>query len=83
MGDVKLALLLGVMLGRNVAVALMLGIDRPRSSRPAVLSPGTAARARKMKIPFGPFLALGAIVALFAGRADPGRVPGAAVGDAP
>lgn len=68
MGDVKLALLLGVALGRTVAVALLLGML-------AALVPALAllvrhgSRARKMAIPFAPFLALGAVVALFAGDA--------------
>jgi leader peptidase (prepilin peptidase) / N-methyltransferase len=66
MGDVKLALLMGAMLGRTVPVALMLGML-------AALLPGLVllARhgkaARKMGIPFGPFLALGSVVALFWG----------------
>jgi len=67
MGDVKLALLLGAMLGRTVPIALLLGMV-------AALVPGIVllarhgARARKMGVPFGPFLALGAVVALFAGH---------------
>jgi leader peptidase (prepilin peptidase)/N-methyltransferase len=66
MGDVKLALLLGAMLGRTVPVAMMIGMI-------AALVPATVllirhgSAARKMGIPFGPFLALGGIVALFAG----------------
>lgn len=66
MGDVKLALLLGAALGRTVGVALMLGMV-------AALVPGAVlfarhgAAARKMAIPFAPFLALGGVVALFAG----------------
>jgi leader peptidase (prepilin peptidase)/N-methyltransferase len=68
MGDVKLALLMGAALGRSVSVALMLGMI-------AALVPGVVllARhgqaARKMAIPFAPFLALGSVVALFAGGA--------------
>jgi leader peptidase (prepilin peptidase)/N-methyltransferase len=67
MGDVKLALLLGAMLGRTVPIALLLGMI-------AALVPGIVllarhrARARKMGVPLGPFLALGALVALFAGH---------------
>ena len=38
--------------------------------------------ARKMGIPFGPFLAFGGVVGLFAGRSDPPRVPGAALMEA-
>ena len=67
MGDVKLAFLMGAALGKTVPVALFLGVF-------AALIPGLVliARhgraARKMGIPFGPFLALGAVVALFAGH---------------
>jgi leader peptidase (prepilin peptidase)/N-methyltransferase len=66
MGDVKLALLMGAALGKTVSVAMMLGMV-------AALVPGVyllarhGSAARKMRIPFGPFLALGSVVALFAG----------------
>jgi leader peptidase (prepilin peptidase)/N-methyltransferase len=67
MGDVKLALLLGAMLGRTVPVAVMLGMLT--ALVPAVvLFARHGAAARKMGIPLGPFLALGAVVALFAGH---------------
>jgi leader peptidase (prepilin peptidase)/N-methyltransferase len=67
MGDVKLALLLGAMLGRLVGVGLMLGML-------AALVPSIfllvrhGSAARKMGIPFAPFLALGALIALFVGE---------------
>jgi leader peptidase (prepilin peptidase)/N-methyltransferase len=67
MGDVKLALLMGAALGKLVSVALMVGMF-------AALLPGLylvarhGSAARKMAIPFAPFLALGSIVALFAGK---------------
>lgn len=67
MGDVKLALLLGAMLGRTVPIALLLGMA-------AALVPGLVllarhgSKARKMGIPLGPFLALGSVVGLFAGH---------------
>jgi len=68
MGDVKLALLLGAMLGRSVAAGLMIGFLA--ALVPAVvLTLRHGARARKMTIPLAPFLAFGAIVALFAGGA--------------
>ncbi len=58
MGDVKLALLLGVMLGRTVPIALMVGMVAALVPS-AVLFARHGSAARKMKIPFGPFLALG------------------------
>jgi leader peptidase (prepilin peptidase)/N-methyltransferase len=67
MGDVKLALLMGAALGRTVPVALMIGMC-------AAIVPGVyllarhGSAARKMRIPFGPFLALGSVVALFWGH---------------
>ncbi len=66
MGDVKLALLMGAALGRTVSVAMMAGML-------AALVPSLyllarhGSSARKMAIPFGPFLALGSVIALFAG----------------
>jgi leader peptidase (prepilin peptidase)/N-methyltransferase len=67
MGDVKLALLMGAVLGKTVSVALMIGMF-------AALIPGLylfarhGKAARKMGIPFGPFLAVGSVVALFWGH---------------
>jgi leader peptidase (prepilin peptidase) / N-methyltransferase len=67
MGDVKLALVLGAVLGRSVTVALMLGMLA--ALVPAfVLLARHGSAARKMAIPFGPFLAGGGVVALFAGE---------------
>ena len=67
MGDVKLALLMGAMLGRDVGVALMLGMLAALVVGVALLA-RHGSRARKMKIPFAPFLALGSVIALFAGE---------------
>jgi leader peptidase (prepilin peptidase) / N-methyltransferase len=67
MGDVKLALLLGAMLGRTVPVALFLGML-------AALAPGVyllakhGSKGRKMGVPLAPFLGLGAVAALFWGH---------------
>jgi leader peptidase (prepilin peptidase) / N-methyltransferase len=66
MGDVKLALLLGAMLGRLVAVGLMLGMLAALVPS-AVLLARHGSAARKMGIPFAPYLAFGAVVALFVG----------------
>lgn len=68
MGDVKLALLLGAMLGRNVAVALMVGLLSAFVPSIVLLATKGSA-ARKVALPFAPFLAFGGIVALFAGDA--------------
>jgi leader peptidase (prepilin peptidase)/N-methyltransferase len=66
MGDVKLALLLGAALGQGVVLALFVA---GLASLPVALI--VLARAgldgRRKTIPFGPFLAVGAIVALFLG----------------
>jgi leader peptidase (prepilin peptidase) / N-methyltransferase len=68
MGDVKLCLLLGVALGQLVVVALFVGLLAALApALVVVLRRGRAARGAG--IPFGPFLAVGAIVALFWGDA--------------
>ena len=67
MGDVKLALLLGAMLGRTVSVAMLLGLFAALVPAIVLLARHGAA-ARKAKLPFGPFLAIGGVVALFAGH---------------
>jgi leader peptidase (prepilin peptidase) / N-methyltransferase len=67
MGDVKLALLLGAMLGRYVSVGLMLGMIAALVPSLVLLARHGSA-ARKMGIPFAPFLALGAVIALFVGQ---------------
>ena len=67
MGDVKLALLMGAVLGRTVSVALMAGMLA--AMVPSVfLFARHGKAARKMGIPFGPFLAVGSAVALFWGH---------------
>jgi leader peptidase (prepilin peptidase) / N-methyltransferase len=66
MGDVKLALLLGAMLGRTVPVGLMLGMVAALVPSTVLLARHGSA-ARKMAIPFAPFLAFGAVIALFFG----------------
>jgi leader peptidase (prepilin peptidase)/N-methyltransferase len=67
MGDVKLALLMGAALGRTVPIALFLGMLA--AMIPAVvLLARHGTKARKMGVPFGPFLALGSVAALFAGN---------------
>ena len=65
MGDVKLAFLMGAALGPTVAVALV--IASLASLVPSIYILARHGRAgRKVGFPFGPFLALGSLVALFA-----------------
>jgi leader peptidase (prepilin peptidase)/N-methyltransferase len=67
MGDVKLALLLGAMLGAEVAVAMAIGLLAAVVPSVVLLAMKGSA-ARKMALPFAPFLALGGLVALFTGE---------------
>ena len=67
MGDVKLALLMGAALGRTVSAALMVGMLAAMVPS-LVLFAKHGSKARKMGIPFGPFLAIGSVVALFWGH---------------
>jgi leader peptidase (prepilin peptidase)/N-methyltransferase len=68
LGDVKLAGLIGLVLGamdlRLVAVAAMLGFVAGGVGALVALAMG---RDRKAKIPFGPYMALGAALAVFIG----------------
>jgi leader peptidase (prepilin peptidase) / N-methyltransferase len=66
LGDVKLAAVMGLFLGRNVAPALMIALLAGALISLALMAREGVA-ARKRGIPFGPFLALGGVVALFAG----------------
>lgn len=67
MGDVKLAFLLGAVLGRGVAAAIALALLASMVPAFAILL-RHGRSGRKMGIAFAPFLALGGAVALFAGR---------------
>jgi leader peptidase (prepilin peptidase)/N-methyltransferase len=66
MGDVKLAGVMGLYLGKAVAPALLIGFAVGALYGLALIARHGAA-ARKQAVPFGPFLALGGIVALFVG----------------
>lgn len=63
MGDVKLAVLLGAALGTNVIGGVLVG-TLAAALFGAVLVARRGAAARKQAIAFGPFLALGGVVAL-------------------
>ncbi len=66
LGDVKLAAAMGLFLGRAIAPAILVGLLAGSVVGLALIARhGTS--ARKMAIPFGPFLALGGVVGLLAG----------------
>jgi leader peptidase (prepilin peptidase)/N-methyltransferase len=67
MGDVKLAAVLGLFLGRDVAPAMLIALIAGVLVGGVVIARKGAAEGRKTAVPFGPFLALGATVAVFAG----------------
>jgi leader peptidase (prepilin peptidase) / N-methyltransferase len=67
MGDVKLAAVMGLYLGRSVAPALLIAFAAGSLVGLALIARDGAA-ARKRTIPFGPFLALGGVVGLLAGE---------------
>jgi leader peptidase (prepilin peptidase)/N-methyltransferase len=69
MGDVKLAGVLGLFLGRSVAVAILAGVLLGTVVGAAVMARVGVERGRKTAVPFGPFLALGGVIGLFAGPA--------------
>jgi len=67
LGDVKLAATMGLFLGRAVAPAILVALLAGSLVGVALLI-RHGSKARKMAIPFGPFLALGGIVGLLAGE---------------
>jgi leader peptidase (prepilin peptidase)/N-methyltransferase len=68
MGDVKLALLIGALLGPTTPVGFMLALLL--ALVPTVFLIARHGRgARRLAIPFAPFLCAGAVIALFAGHA--------------
>ncbi|HST69396.1 MAG TPA: prepilin peptidase [Solirubrobacterales bacterium] len=67
LGDVKLAAVMGLFLGRDVGAALLVALLAGSLVGLAIMAREGAA-ARKRGIPFGPFLALGGVVGLLAGN---------------
>jgi leader peptidase (prepilin peptidase)/N-methyltransferase len=67
MGDVKLAAVLGLFLGGSVAVALFGALLLGTLVGGVIMARVGAAAGRKTAVPFGPFLALGGVVAVLAG----------------
>lgn len=68
MGDVKLGAFLGAWLGRHVAIAFFAGSLLAVIPSIVILAKLGTKAGRKVGIPYGPFLALGGIVALFWGE---------------
>jgi leader peptidase (prepilin peptidase)/N-methyltransferase len=67
LGDVKLAAAMGLFLGRAVAPAILIALLAGSLVGLALLA-RHGSGARKMAIPFGPFLALGGVVAMLVGN---------------
>jgi leader peptidase (prepilin peptidase)/N-methyltransferase len=67
MGDVKLAAVLGLYLGEEVAVALFVALLAGVAAGALIMARRGARAGRKTVLAFGPFLALGAVVAVVAG----------------
>lgn len=67
MGDVKLAAVMGLFLGKGVAPAILIALLTGVLLGVAVIARKSSHEGRKTAIPFGPFLALGGLVAVFAG----------------
>ena len=68
MGDVKLVAVMGLYLGRAVAPALLIAFAAGALVGLAMIA-RRGASARKQAVPFGPFLALGGVIALWYGSA--------------
>jgi leader peptidase (prepilin peptidase) / N-methyltransferase len=69
MGDVKLAGVMGLYLGRAVGPAIFIGMIVGALAGVVVIARKGAAAGRKTKIPFGPALAFGGLIGLFCGDA--------------
>jgi leader peptidase (prepilin peptidase)/N-methyltransferase len=67
LGDVKLAATMGLFLGRAVAPAILAALLIGSLVGVALIA-RHGSGARKMAIPFGPFLALGGVIGLLAGN---------------
>jgi leader peptidase (prepilin peptidase)/N-methyltransferase len=67
MGDVKLAAVLGLFLGEEVAVALFVALLAGVLVGAAIIARKGVRAGRRTVLAFGPFLALGGVVAVIAG----------------
>ena len=69
MGDVKLVAAMGLVLGASLAPAVFIGVLAGTIVGAVIIARRGVAAGRKTAVPFGPFLALGGVVALFVGHA--------------
>ncbi len=69
MGDVKLAAVMGLFLGRSVGPAMLVALVTGSVVGALIIARKGAKEGRKTAIPFGPYLAFGGLVGLFAGDA--------------
>jgi leader peptidase (prepilin peptidase)/N-methyltransferase len=69
MGDVKLAGMMGLFLGRAVGPAMLVALVAGSVVGALIIARLGAACGRKTAIPFGPYLAFGALAGLFTGDA--------------
>jgi leader peptidase (prepilin peptidase)/N-methyltransferase len=69
MGDVKLLAVMGLVLGRSVAPALLVALITGTLVGVVIMARRGVGEGRRTAIPFGPFLALGGVVGVFAGPA--------------
>jgi leader peptidase (prepilin peptidase)/N-methyltransferase len=67
MGDVKLVAVLGLYLGRAVAPAIFIALILGVVAGAGVIAMKGMSDGRRTKIPFGPFLAVGGLIAFFVG----------------
>jgi leader peptidase (prepilin peptidase) / N-methyltransferase len=67
MGDVKLAFVMGLFLGRDVGLAMLVALLAGSLVGAAIMVRKGADEGRKTAIPFGPFLAIGGLAGLLAG----------------
>jgi leader peptidase (prepilin peptidase) / N-methyltransferase len=68
MGDVKLAAVIGLFLGRATAPAILVALLAGAVVGIAIMAVKGIGEGRKTAVPFGPFLALGALVGVLAGQ---------------
>jgi leader peptidase (prepilin peptidase)/N-methyltransferase len=68
MGDVKLAAVIGLFLGRAAAPAILIALLCAVLAGAVIVARAGVREGRKTAVPFGPFLAFGAIVATFVGQ---------------